>query len=266
MIELWELPVLAAVGLAGGTLGGFLGIGGAVVFIPMMKVILGADPHTVIATTLVLTVCVGASSAIGHFRAGRVDRWMVKVLVPPACLMALAGVWAGNRFAGASSVWLWRLFAAFLVYVAIDNIWRMRRPPRPDPAPGTPPPPRPNVAATAAVGGVVGFMAGLLGIGGGAFAVPLQQVFLKQRLRTAIANSSVLMIVPCAMAAVEKHLTLGALGVDPVRPWVYVALLAPTAMLGAFIGSHVVHRVPLRLVRAVFVAFLVWTAWKLLAS
>jgi uncharacterized membrane protein YfcA len=266
MIEPWQMAALAAVGLAGGTLGGFLGIGGAVIFIPMMKILLGADPHTVIATTLVLTVCVGASSAVGHFRAGRVDRGMVKVLVPPAVVMALVGVWVGNRFSGESSVWLWRLFGAFLVYVAIDNVRRMRRPPSPEPAPGAPTAARPPLAATGAVGAVVGFLAGLLGIGGGAFAVPLQQVFLKQRLRTAIANSSVLMIVPCAVAAVEKHLTLGALGVDPVRPWLYVALLAPAAMLGAFVGSHVVHRVPLRWVRGVFVVFLVWTAWKMLAG
>ena len=273
MLEWWQMAALAAAGLLGGTLGGFLGIGGTVVFMPLLKLICDAnpatviDPHSAIAVTLVLNVGVGASATLGHARAGRVMAGIVKVLVPCSLAASLAGVWVGNLFVGDAQVWLWRLFGITMLYVAALNGYRLVRPlSAVDRAPGDFAGAAPSRLAVGAVGLVTGFSAGLLGIGGGAIAVPAQQVLLKMRLRAAIANSAVTVVFSCVLAAVLKHLSLGGHGVDPARPWLYVALLAPPAIGGALVGSHLTHRVPRLWVRLVFIGFVLWTAWEMLRA
>jgi uncharacterized membrane protein YfcA len=273
MPEWWQLATLAAVGLLGGTFGGFLGVGGTIIFMPLLKMVCDADPrtaidpHTAIAVTLVLNVFVGASATVGHYRAGRVVMGVVKYLVPASLAASLAGVELGNLFSGDSQVWLWRLFGLTMLYVAMLNAYRIFRPLSPvDEAAGenAPPAPRPYVAA--AVGVVTGLASGLLGIGGGAIAIPAQQILLKMRLRAAIANSAVTVVFACILAAVLKHATLASHGASLVLPWVYIAALAPTAVVGALVGSHLTHRVPRGWVRGIFVAFLLWTAWEMLRS
>ena len=75
-----------------------------------------------------------------------------------------------------------------------------------------------------------------------------------------------MIVLPCAVAALQKHLSLPGLGLDPARPWLYVVVLAPTAIVGGLIGSHLVHHVPSRWVRIIFVLFLAWMAWRLLTA
>jgi len=271
MLEGWQMAALVGVGLLGGLLGGFLGVGGTVVFMPLLKIVCDAnpgtpiDPHTAIAATLVLNICVGASGTVGHMRAGRVMFSIVRILVPASMAASIAGVWVGNFFTGDDQVWLWRLFGMLMVYVVGLNAYRLFRPlSAVDEAPGDRVgPPAPAWGVTA-VGLVTGFASGLLGIGGGAIAVPAQQVFLRLRLRSAIGNSAVTVIFACLLAAVIKHATLASHGVDPARPWLYVVLMAPPAVLAALAGSHLTHRVGRTWLRLVFIAFLVWTAYKML--
>ena len=271
MLEWWQVALLVATGLLGGTLGGFLGVGGTIVFMPLLRIIwdLGGgpplNPHTAIAATLVLNVCVGVSGTIGHWRAGRVMGGIVKILVPTSIAASLVGVWAGNLFEGDAAKWLWRLFGLLMVCVLGLNLYRIFRPLSPtDAAPGDIVGPPPSPWAVAAIGVLVGLASGLLGVGGGAVAVPAQQVLLRMRLRAAIANSAVTVIFACLLAAVIKHATLGRHGVDPAMPWIFIGLLAPPAIVGALVGSHLTHRVSRVWLRLVFIAFLAWTAYKML--
>ena len=273
MLEWWQVAALAASGLAGGTLGGFLGIGGTVVFMPLMKLICDAspetrlDPHTAIAVTLVLNVLVGASSTLGHARAGRVMRSIVKILVPCSLAASLVGVEVGNLFQGDMQVWLWRLFGVTMLYVAGLNAYRLIRPLSPvDMAPGEIVGPPPRRVAIGAVGLVTGFMSGLLGIGGGAIAVPAQQILLKMRLRSAIANSAVTVVFSCLLAAILKQISLGTHGASLGRSWVYIGLLGVPAVLGALAGSHLTHRAPRVWLRLIFIGFILWTAWEMLRA
>jgi len=270
MLEWWQMAALAVSGLAGGLLGGFLGIGGTVVFMPLMKLICDAnpetaiDPHTAIAVTLVLNVLVGASATWGHARAGRVMWSIIKVLIPCSLAASLVGVEVGNLFKGDLQVWLWRLFGVTMLYVAGLNAYRLLRPLSPvDMAPGDIVGPPPKAYAIGGVGLVTGFFAGLLGIGGGAIAVPAQQILLKMRLRAAIANSAVTVVFSCLLASILKHVSLGAHGVDLARPWAYIGLLGVPAVAGALVGSHLTHRAPRVWLRLIFIGFILWTAWEM---
>jgi uncharacterized membrane protein YfcA len=76
-------------------------------------------------------------------------------------------------------------------------------------------------------------------------------------LRVATATSN-LMIGITASASAIIYLLRG--GIDP-----YVA--APTAIgvfLGASIGSRAAHRIDIRVLRGLFVAILLYTAWQML--
>lgn len=266
MIDGATILGLLAVGFLGGLLGGLLGVGGSVLFIPVLTVFLEQDYHTAQAAALVVNVCVGFAAAQGHIRSGLVSWRLQGILIPCAIAASVVGVCVSNQFAGAYEVYLRRIFGVTLVYVILANLYRMLR--RQWPlvrrlwkARKR----RRGPFAIGAVGGLMGFMAGLLGIGGGVVAVPGQQILLGMRLRTAVANSSVAIVFACVLAAAVKHSTLPQ-GVDPVRPWVYVGLLAPTAVIGAPLGALLTHRLPREWVRLVFMAFLAWASVRMLTS
>lgn len=264
MIDGPTILALLGVGLVGGFLGGFLGIGGSVLFMPLLMVCMKSDYHTAQAAALVVNVCVGFSASQSYVRSGLVNRRLLTILVPCAMAASVIGVCLSNQFTGDAEVYLRRIFGAAMVYVIGANVYRMiqrrwlrgrRR--------WLLGKPRRRAASVGLVGVLVGFVTGLLGGGGGSVVVPAQQVLLGMRLRTAVANSSVAIIFSSLVAAVVKHATLPA-GVDPARPWLYVGLLVPTAIIGAAAGAYAGRRVSREWVRLVLIVFLGWTALKML--
>jgi uncharacterized membrane protein YfcA len=116
--------VLAAVlGLAAGLLAGMFGVGGGVVFVPVL-IALGLDHHEAIGTSLLAiipTVLVGTWS---QSRYGNV-RWRpALVLGVAAAITAQGGAALAESLSDAT---LRRLFAVLLVVVAFQIAWRARR-------------------------------------------------------------------------------------------------------------------------------------------
>jgi uncharacterized membrane protein YfcA len=104
-----------------------------------------------------------------------------------------------------------------------------------------------------------GVISALLGIGGGIVKVPLMHLVMGVPLRAATATSN-LMIGITASASAIIYLFRG--GLDP-----YVA--GPTAVgvfIGASVGSRVAHRVDVRLLRFLFTAVLLYTAYQMLTK
>ena len=104
-----------------------------------------------------------------------------------------------------------------------------------------------------------GIVSALLGIGGGIVKVPLMHLVMGVPLRVATATSN-LMIGITASASAIIYLFRG--GLDP-----YVA--GPTAIgvfVGASLGSRVAHRIDVRLLRFLFTAVLLYTAYEMLVK
>ena len=131
-----------------------------------------------------------------------------------------------------------------------------------------------------AVGSLMGTTAGLMGVGGGALAVPLQQTLIGLPLRQCIANSSAVICVSAAVGAIYKNATLaGRVGPEvaatleaagqPAIDWrtglALGLLLAPTAWAGGRLGAALTHRLPLRTIRVAFIALMLVAAWKMAA-
>ena len=72
----------------------------------------------------------------------------------------------------------------------------------------TPPDDKVGGWRAALIGVPVGLSNGLLGIGGGVVAVPLQQVVLRIPLQRAIANSSLSIVFVAGFGAIAKNWTL----------------------------------------------------------
>ncbi|MEM8781475.1 MAG: sulfite exporter TauE/SafE family protein [Planctomycetota bacterium] len=276
---LWQFVVVAFIGGLAGTLGGMLGVGGSVIMIPALTLVFGRDQHLYQAAAMAVNVCVAVPAALRHRRAGAVLPAVLKWLLPGAVVFVLVGVALSNAawFAGdAGGVWLGRLLAVFLVYVVWVNVGRLRREfAAPTPEPATVPldsRPQPSAHASPArclgVGGVMGTIAGLLGIGGGAIAVPLQQTVLRLPLRNAIANATAVISVSAALGAAVKLATLGQHSTaDRPLSWhdglLLAACLAPTAFLGGRLGATLTHALPIRWVRLAFVLLMVAAAARM---
>lgn len=114
------------------------------------------------------------------------------------------------------------------------------------------------------VGGLVtGFLAGLLGIGGGGIIVPVfYELFglmgVDQSVRTHVCVGTALaIIIPTSIRAVRSHWKRG--GVDPR----VLYSLAPWVVAGAIAGVFIAGRAPGTLLRGVFVASTLFMASRM---
>ena len=64
--------------------------------------------------------------------------------------------------------------------------------------------------------------------------------------------------------AFYKNITLARHGIAAVDSLTIAVVVIPTAMLGAFAGGRLMHKLPRDLVRAVFVGLLIVASYKLL--
>ena len=116
-MELGEVIAAVAVGVVGGMLGGLVGVGGGVIFVPGLVVCFGLSQLSAEATSLVAVVFVGAFGAwrqsdYGNLRAR--DAIVIGVLSP-------AGVLGGAVVANAVSQRVLELsFAAVLLFFAFQ--------------------------------------------------------------------------------------------------------------------------------------------------
>jgi hypothetical protein len=123
---------LLAVAFVAGTLGGMVGVGGGVLFVPALVVFMDLSQLNAEATSLVPVVAVGAVGAWRQHGYGNLrprDALWIGLLSP---IGVGIGVLAAN---GVSERVLELLFAALSLYFAFGLARRALRPTRTDPAP-----------------------------------------------------------------------------------------------------------------------------------
>lgn len=278
---------VVTIGLLAGTLGGMLGVGGSTIIIPGLTLVLGYNQHLYQATAMIANVAVAIPAAMRHRRAGTMMPAVLMWMLPVAVVFVIVGVWASNLdvFSGREGgKWLGRVLAAFLVYVIAVNLRRLFRPhERGGATAGSDrsslsrdgdtdtqslPANKGSVGLrirSVWVGTVMGSVAGLLGIGGGAIAVPLQQVVLRLPLRACIANSSAVICVSALLGSIYKNASLHQHGYHWYHSLSLALMLAPSCWIGGYLGAGLTHRLPVRQVRIVFICLMVVAAIKMAA-
>ena len=244
--------VLVPIGLVAGMLGGLLGIGGSVLMIPAMMLVFDEpNQHLYQGAAMIVNFFVALPAVLQHYRARAILRSIVRVTIPAAGASVIVGVMLSNGpwFRGDNEVFLSRTFGVFLLYTAAYNVYRLvSRQQFPDVKEADAAAiPTWKIAAT--VGVPMGVVGGLLGIGGGALAVPLQQVLLRMPLRKAIANSAVTIVLVSLIGATYKNYANAQVGIPFSGAAVLALCLIPSAIVGAFIGGRLTHVLPRRALR-----------------
>lgn len=114
-----------------------------------------------------------------------------------------------------------------------------------------------QLAGLAALGLAAGFMAGLLGIGGGVLLVPALVLFFGFDQHVA-QGTSLLVIIPAAVTGSYTHHRNGRLVVRDA------ALLAAGGVIGAVLGGVFALSIDDVLLRKLFAVFLLLTALRIL--
>jgi uncharacterized membrane protein YfcA len=270
--------ILSSIGLIMGFFGGLLGIGGSAIMIPALVLVYAGpeNQHLFQASAMICNFCVAASSALAHKKARSLHKPVLKQMVPMALIGIVVGVaWSNSAmFSQGNGYVLSRTFGGFLAYVAIYNTYRLVRSLRKSmPDERTVSGINETPWLVRLIGLVTGLAAGLLGIGAGTLATPLQQLFLRVPLRRAMSNSSVTIMCIAWLGAIYKNGTLNrhnvsfALFANDSPLWISIkisAIIAPTAILGGFLGGYMMHKLPKNVVRSVFIVILVVAALRLL--
>jgi hypothetical protein len=114
---------LFIIGIAAGVLSGLFGVGGGIIIVPSLVLLFGMSQQTASATSLMaLLLPVGLLGVFEYYRSGKIsteNMWFGLVIA----LGLFAGAFFGAKIAiGVSSETLRRVFAVFLVFVAI-RLW-----------------------------------------------------------------------------------------------------------------------------------------------
>lgn len=245
-----SIIVLIVVGMLVGVLSGTFGIGGGTVIVPAL-VWLGLSQRNAAATSMLAIVPTSISGVISYATGGHVD-WLAAALL--FCGMFVGGQvgsWLLSRLPELALRWI---FVVFLVFVVVDQVSFV--------------PSRDHqITMTVAtgvcmvlLGVVIGMLAGLLGIGGGALAVPALSILFGASDLIARGTSLLAMFpnsITTSVANLKRNLV-------HVKAALIIGLVAAvTAPLGTWIAGEVSPRVGaimfacylcVLLVRSVFVA------------
>ena len=260
--------LLLAGGVATGTIGAMLGLGGGVFLTPFLVLVFNLPMHQAIATSILAVIATSSAGAAMNVERELVNLRLGMVLEVATVAGAIVGGLTANMLSGNI---LSRIFAVLLLCVSFMMIWRMthsRGISTPldagafpasfkDEASG-------NVVSYSVarvpwvfvVSLIAGNISGLLGVGGGIFKVPAMNMIAGIPMKAATATSN-FMIGVTAAASAFIYFSHGHL--NPV--------IASTAALGvlagSFLGVRINRRIHGRSLTWIFAAVLLLVSLKL---
>jgi uncharacterized membrane protein YfcA len=247
---------LALLGLGTGFLAGLLGVGGGMLMVPFITFILSGrgvaanlSIKMAIATSMSTIIFTSVSSVRAHHQRGAV-RWdLVKGLAPGIVLGGAVG--SLGVFALLKGTWLALFFAVFVSFSA-TQMFLDKKPAPTRQVPGT--------AGLLGAGGVIGFLSGLVGAGGGFVSVPFM-TWCNVAIHNAVATSAALGF-PIALANVAGYVISGQSVPNlPPHSFGYIWLpalgvIAACSVLTAPLGARAAHKLPVKQLKRAFASVL----------
>ena len=234
--------------LAMGFVLGLLGGGGSVLTVPILIYALHVPVKPAIATSLVVVGLVAFIGFLTHARQGTVARRVAFVFGPFAVASAYAGARVAKHVPGEVQLVLFALISLAGSVMMFRGTVRKLHVPE-DAAYDRDIDAR-TFLLLALEGTGVGFLTGLIGIGGGFLIVPALVLVAKLPMRLAI-GTSLLVITMNALSGFA-----GYIGTVPID-WNLVAWFSGIAAIGSICGTLVSRRVPQRHLRQVFGVLLI---------
>lgn len=200
-----------------------VGLGGGLIFSPLF-ILLGFPVSTAVSASLFLNGIAAISAAITYFRKKMID---LRIGVP---LIVSSSLFAPLGAVTTSHVNI-RLFTAVLASVVLLAAIRMLVSKKIE-SDGQKTSPARNIIGGGVIGLIIGFLAGLLGIGGGVFIVPLLIYILKVPTKTAAATS-IFIVIFSSFSGFFAHVSIA----DP--DWKFILLAAIFSFSGGQLGSRI---------------------------
>ncbi len=252
-----------ATGAVAGFFAGLLGVGGGVIVVPILALLFAGQGfparevfHLALGTSMATILFTSVSSLRAHHAHGAVLWPVVGGMVPAI----LAGTFLGAQVAVlVTSRQLSIFFAGFMLFVAFQMV--ANRQPRPSRT-------LPGRGGLSLAGLIIGTIASLAAMGGGALTVPY---LIRHNVRPhqAIGTSSAVGL-PIAFGGTLGYvwnglghggLPAGSLG------FVYLPALAvilAASLIAAPLGARTAHRLPVPVLKRIFAALLLVLAGKML--
>ena len=200
-----------------------VGLGGGLIFSPLF-ILLSFPVSTAVSASLFLNGIAALSAAITYFRKKMVDVQVGVPLIIASALAAPLGALTTARvnikiftaiLAGVIFLAALRMLFAGKIEAASEGVTTWRR-----------------VIGGGSIGLVIGYMAGLLGIGGGVFIVPLLIFLLKVPTKIAAATS-IFIVVFSSFSGFVTHVSLAR------ADWNFILVAALFSFAGGQVGSRI---------------------------
>ncbi len=205
------LTVGLVAGGVGGLLAGLAGIGGGLVYVPVFYALMPGDQETLspqIMTSMVAVFITGLFSTRAHWRLGHVRMPVFRQLIPGLVLGAAIGLWSTLHIPESVAL---LVLAALNGWVAWDYGRKVTHT---------------GVAALPTWSGPIGYISGMLGIGGGTMLVPLLRRMLP--LREAVGTT--------ALCGTTMALAAVLLNTSFEHQWVGIMAGRSWFMIGTWLG------------------------------
>lgn len=244
--------VLFVAGIAAGIIGGMLGTGGCVIMLPMVRFGFGFSPAFAVGTTLTALIFTAGSGAIRHLFLGNVD----KKTVPWVAAFGVIGVIIGSfvftylmpygslidLIVGLAFIWvaLRMLYEGFFLKEISEGE-------------GVEVPGRRSRKGL--LGTIIGFLTGIIGLGGGYALVPSFIYFFKAPVKIAIGTSMASFI---SMAVVGSAFKIYQ-GVVNIPAGI---IMGAGAAIGAVFGANLVAKIRASTLKALFGLLFLYVSLK----
>ncbi len=243
------LFALIGLGLFVGIIGALLGIGGALILVPVLTLFFDVPLEKAIGVGLVSIIATSSAAASVYVQEKLTDIRLGMLLELGTTMGAVFGALVVGYFSRKA---LALMLALFLLYSATSMVRKIRSA---DDEPATPVGEYSirHIPVGLAGSAFAGTISGLLGIGGGPIKVPLMYLVMGVPLRVATATSNFMIGVTGATSALIYF----------VRGRVDVAVTAPVVLgvfSGSLLGSKIAPAIRSRYILAVFSLLLLYLA------
>ena len=256
---------LILIGIFAGLASGFLGVGGGFLIVPLQYFLLqyiGVESDLAmlisIGTSLAIIIPTSLSSAYKHTRT-------MGTVAKPGIHLGLFGIIGGILGGFTASMLPSRvleiIFGILLLFVTVNNVLTINKERESAKL-------HLNIVTTAIIGVSVGFLSGLLGIGGGGFLIAILTSLLGFSMIEAIGTSSVFISLT-AIGGFLSYMVTGwgvstfpySIGYVSIINFVLITMFSVPM---ASVGARLAHKVPQKKLKIVFSIVVLYMALKML--